>query len=69
MCHTFLSAAKFWSLLLCIDEDLAVEVRSAGCPVCRGVLHGARYPRKPRGIDRRVVGDHYGRRLSFCCDR
>jgi hypothetical protein len=68
MCHAFLSTAKFWSLLLRIDEDLAAEVRAAGC-ACGGVLHSACYPRKPRGIDRRVLGDEYGRRLSFCCDR
>lgn len=69
MCHAFLSTAKFWSLLFRIDEDLAAEVRSAGCAACGGVLHSARYPRKPRGIDRSVLGDEYGRRLSFCCDR
>jgi hypothetical protein len=69
MCHAFLSTAKFWSLLLRIDEDLATEVRAAGCAACGGVLHSARYPRKPRGIDRRVLGDEYVRRSSFCCDR
>jgi hypothetical protein len=69
MCHAFLSTAKFWSLLLRIDEDLAAEVRAAGCAACGGVLHSARYPRKPRGIERCVLGEEYGRRLSFCCDR
>jgi hypothetical protein len=69
MCHVFLSSAKFWSLLLRLDEDLAAEVRAAGCAACGGVLHSARYPRKPRGIGRRVLGDEYARRLSFCCDR
>lgn len=69
MCHAFLSTAKFWSLLLRIDEDLAAEVRAAGCAACGGILHSARYRRKPRGIERRILGDEYGRRLSFCCDR
>src|SRR5207244_8371249 len=69
MCHAFLSTAKFWSLLLRIDEDLAAEVRAAGCAVCGGVLHSARYPRKPRGIDRCLLGEEYGQRWSFCCDR
>lgn len=69
MCHTFLSNAKFWSLLFRIDEDLAAEVRSAGCAACGGVLHSARYPRKPRGIAGSLLGDEYVWRLSFCCDR
>jgi len=69
MCHAFLSTAKFWSLLFRIDEDLAAEVRTAGCAACGGVLHSARYPRKARGITCSVLGDQYERRLSFCCDR
>ena len=69
MCHAFLSSSNFWSLLLRIDEDLAGEVRSAGCGRCGGVLHSARYRRKPRGIGRRVLGEGYEQRLSFCCDR
>ncbi len=69
MCHAFLSSAKFWSLLLRLDEDLAAEVRAAGCAACGGVLHSACYPRKPRGVERGVLGEEYGRRLSFCCDR
>ncbi len=28
-----------------------------------------RYPRKPRGVARRVVDDSIGTRLSFCCAR
>jgi hypothetical protein len=69
MCHAFLSTAKFWWLLFRIDEDLAAEVRGAGCAACGGVLHSARYRRKPRGIAWSVSGDEYERRLSFCCDR
>lgn len=69
MCHAFLSTAKFWSFLLRVDEDMAAEVRAAGCAVCGGVLHSARYPRKPRGIASSVLGEEYGWRLSFCCDR
>ena len=69
MCHAFLSTAKFRSLLLRIDEDLAAEVRAAGCAVCGGVLHSARYARKPHGIPLSVLGEAYGWRLSFCCDR
>ncbi|MCL4698446.1 MAG: hypothetical protein KJ023_15560 [Burkholderiaceae bacterium] len=69
MCHAFLSSSSFWSLLVRIDQDLAAEVRSAGCPACGGVLHSAHYPRKPRGVVRSVLGQAYERRLSFCCDR
>lgn len=69
MCHAFLSTAKFWSLLPRIDEDLAAQVRAAGCAECGGVLHSARYSRKARGIPLSVLGDEYGWRLSFCCDR
>jgi hypothetical protein len=69
MCHAFLSSSNFWSLLLRIDEDLAAQVRAAGCADCGGVLHSARYARKPRGVDRTVLGEAYQWRLSFCCNR
>lgn len=47
MCHAILQDPKLYCLLLFIDEDLAAQARAAGC-ACGGVLHGARYPRKPR---------------------
>ena len=58
-------ARLFW-LLLKIDLDIAAGVRAKGCPWCGGVLHSARYPRKPRGalIE---LGPEYERRESFCC--
>lgn len=33
-----------------LDEDLAAQTRQKGCrkPNCRGLLHSARYRRKPR---------------------
>ena len=34
--------------------------------LCGGVLHSARYPRKPRGGPR-GLGPEYETRLSFCC--
>ncbi|HEY4175845.1 MAG TPA: hypothetical protein VGM90_03400 [Kofleriaceae bacterium] len=51
-------------MLVEIDLDLAETARQAGC-ACSGVLHSARYPRKPRGLP----SDHRGddRRASFCC--
>ena len=67
MCHAFLSDPNFYDLLFRLDEDLAGEVRAMGC-ACGGVLHSARYPRKPRGMGV-VRGEAYETRLSFCCAR
>lgn len=65
MCPNLLGDARLYALLLKCDLDLAVEARSAGC-ACGGVLHSARYPRKPCGA---TVGlpEGYDRRESFCC--
>jgi hypothetical protein len=65
VCHAFLTDARFYQLLVRIDESIAADVRAGGCD-CGGVLHSARYPRKPRGV-RTVLDDAYERRLSFCC--
>ena len=65
MCHAFLTDTNFYQLLFRIDESIAEEVRVRGCD-CGGVLHSARYPRKPRGI-RSAPDSNYERRLSFCC--
>jgi len=65
MCHAFLSDARFYQFLLRLDQDLAEEVQERGCP-CGGVLHSARYPRKPRG-PRSALDENYAYRLSFCC--
>lgn len=65
MCHATLQDPKLYSFLLLIDQDLAAQAQSAGC-ACGGVLHSARYPRKPRGAPRRLL-DQYQSRLSFCC--
>ncbi len=68
MCHGLFNDANFWCLLSYIDDQIAAEIQSQGCP-CGGVLHSARYPRKPRGIPRAVLGQAYGSRLSFCCNQ
>lgn len=65
MCHALLQDPEFFLFLLRIDEALAAETRSAGCR-CGGVLHSARYPRKPRGCPVQVRED-YAWRFSFCC--
>ena len=57
--------ASFFELLLRFDEDLAAEIRDCGC-ACGGVLHSARYPRKPRGGPA-SLGQERVMRASFCC--
>lgn len=67
MCHAFLTDTNFYQLLFRIDESIAEEVSARGCD-CGGVLHSARYPRKPRGI-RSALDSSYESRLSFCCSQ
>lgn len=55
---------RFYHVLAGIDLDLAETARLAGCS-CSGVLHSARYPRKPRGLPHDPGRDE--RRASFCC--
>ncbi len=67
MCHALLQDPAFFFFLLRIDEEFASQARAGGC-ACGGVLHSARYPRKPRGCPAQVR-EHYGWRFSFCCAR
>ncbi len=67
MCHRLLTDSSLFSLLFRIDEELSEGVRGQGCP-CGGVLHSARYRRKPRGIAGREDSCSHWRH-SFCCDR
>ena len=67
MCHALLQDPSFFLLLLRIDEEFANQTRGAGC-ACGGVLHSARYPRKPRGCPAQIR-EHYAWRFSFCCAR
>lgn len=67
MYQSLLLDASFFELLREIDVDLAAEVRLAGCP-CGGVLHAARYRRKPRGGPRHLGREHCVRE-SFCCSQ
>jgi hypothetical protein len=66
VCHTFINDSRFYQTLFRIDQEIALEVQSAGCSYCGGVLHQACYPRKPRGI-RSALDASYKTRLSFCC--
>jgi len=65
--QTLLTDSSFYTFLLKLDEDLAVECRKAGC-FCGGPLHSAVYPRKPRGSPDNVE-EAYSWRFSFCCAR
>lgn len=67
MCHSFLDDANFYQHLMRLDKALAAEVQAQGCPYCGGILHSARYPRKPHGVSRHLLGPEYEYRLSFCC--
>ena len=48
MYHDLPRGARFWSLLLSIDQGFAEDARKKACP-CGGRLHCANYVRKPRG--------------------
>ena len=68
MYSTLLADATFHDLLLDFDQDLAIEARRRRCLLCRGVLHSARYRRKPRGRPA-GLGEEHDWRFSFCCAR
>ena len=67
MYHELPHAARLWSVLFAIDQDLAEETRKKACP-CGGRLHCANYLRKPRGTPVQL-SERLCLRLSFCCDR
>jgi hypothetical protein len=67
MYHELPRAARFWSVLFAIDQDLAETARKNACP-CGGRLHSANYLRKPRGTAAQLP-EQQRQRLSFCCDR
>ena len=67
MYHDLPRAARLWSVLLAIDQDLAEMTRKKACP-CGGRLHCANYLRKPRGTPLQLP-EPQRLRLSFCCDR
>jgi hypothetical protein len=46
MYHDLPRAARFWSVLFAIDQDLVETTRKNACP-CGGRLHSANYLRKP----------------------
>ncbi len=68
MYSTLLADAAFHELLLVLDQDIAISARREPCRLCRGVLHSARYRRKPRGHPAKL-GEEHDWRFSFCCAR
>ena len=68
MSEALLRDVRFHRLLLAFDEDLAALTRAQRCQRCNGVLHSARYWRKPRGLPG-GLSEEYRRRFSFCCAR
>ncbi len=68
MCQAFFRDASFYQALFQLDQAIACDTQTAGCPHCGGPLHVANYPRKPRGI-RSALDETYQYRLSFCCAR
>ena len=65
MYQSLLQDSRWFGLLFKLDEDLAAEARRVGCG-CGGVLHSARYERKPRGGPP-GLGAESAVRFSFCC--
>jgi hypothetical protein len=61
-----LADTRFHEQLLVFDLELAEQARAEGCTRCDGVLHWARYTRKPRGVPPGLCAD-YSQRCSFCC--
>jgi hypothetical protein len=66
MGQALLTDLRFHRLLLGFDQDLARSACARGCPYCHGVLHSARYWRKPRGLPV-GLGEEYRQRFSYCC--
>jgi hypothetical protein len=64
--QALLADVGFHQLLLNFDHDMADTAREQGCP-CGGVLHSARYRRKPRGLPAGLDKKAYCWRFSFCC--
>lgn len=55
---------RFFQRLHDLDRDLFLELKSKGCPHCRGPLDTSNFTRKPRGL-----GEAQERRFSLCCRR
>jgi len=61
-----LTDKSLFTLLYQIDQKLAEQTRSRGCPYCGGPLHYANYRRKPRGGPPDLE-EAFEVRFSLCC--
>lgn len=59
-------SASFFERLSEIDARIALQAQERGCPICGGVLHVSRFPRRPRGGRKDSERKHRWR-WSFCC--
>ena len=66
MYHSLLTDARFHNSLFDLDRLIAEQVRQDQCPLCRGNLNQAHFPRKPRGVPEGTHSD-YPIRFSYCC--
>jgi hypothetical protein len=66
MCLCLHPGVKFWWELVEADRKIAEEIQQKGCRHCKGTLHRANYPRKPRG-DLGEAEEAFLFRHSFCC--
>jgi len=58
--------ANLYKLLFFIDCHFSETVKDQRCPFCKGVLHQADYPRKPRAPFKNIP-EEYQKRHSLCC--
>lgn len=65
MLPSILHNPAFYATLLTIDLAYAAAAQEARCPFCGGLLHFARYERKPRAPI--SLGQEYCVRQSLCC--
>lgn len=66
MYQRLLGDARLYIWMEQVDGELADSARQAGCQRCRGRLHQANYPRKPRGAACEL-GPKFEQRRSYCC--
>jgi hypothetical protein len=61
--------ARFFQLLLKIDQATMQRVRDKGCPQDNGPLHAAHFRRKPRGtlVKAGELPEEYDVRFDLCC--
>jgi hypothetical protein len=64
----FVQDPAFYALCQGLDQDLADQAHTEGCPVCKGRLDQSHFPRKPRGLPSSCQ-QYVDERYSLCCAR